>query len=265
VGENAIFAVGGGVIVRVSRTGQMGAATREVDMARWLKSNGISAVTPLDVVQPIEVEGRPVTFWCELPEHRPGRPAEVARMLRALHDLVVPVEFTLGQLDPFVRLDERLSVADTISAADRAWLEVHLAELRQAMDALPVGRGACVVHGDAWAGNVVVTGSGDVVLLDLERCSWGPPEWDLVSTAMKWTSFASISMSEYRAFCRVYGYDVTQWSGYDVLRDVRELRMCSYVLQLASAGVQGSRAEAEHRVRCLRGDRGPRPWRWTAF
>ncbi|PRY31701.1 phosphotransferase family enzyme [Umezawaea tangerina] len=45
------------------------------------------------------------------------------------------------------------------------------------------------MHGDAWVGNVVATDDGQVVVLDLERCSVGPPEWDLVSTAIKYTSF----------------------------------------------------------------------------
>jgi hypothetical protein len=52
-----------------------------------------------------------------------------------------------------------------------------------------------------------------VVLLDLERCSIGPPKWDLVSTAINVTSFASISADDYHDFSVRYGYDVTTWPG----------------------------------------------------
>jgi hypothetical protein len=34
------------------------------------------------------------------------------------------------------------------------------------------------VHGDVWGVNIVATGDG--VRLDLERCSIGPPDWDMV-------------------------------------------------------------------------------------
>ncbi len=121
-----------------------------------------------------------------------------------------------------------------------------------------------MVHGDAWAGNVVATLDREVVLLDLERCSVGPREWDLVSTAIKLSSFASISAGEYREFCARYQLDVTDWGGFELFRDIRELRMCTYIAQLAGDRAD-ARAEADHRVRCLRGGNGPRPWHWTPF
>jgi aminoglycoside phosphotransferase (APT) family kinase protein len=118
------------------------------------------------------------------------------------------------------------------------------------------------VHGDAWGGNIVATDDGRTVLLDLERCSIGPPEWDMVSIAIRRTSFTWLPEPDYRSFCRRYGRDVTSWSGYGLLRDIRELRMALYRVQRAAEHPE-DKAEAELRVACLRGSRGLRPWSWS--
>jgi hypothetical protein len=111
------------------------------------------------------------------------------------------------------------------------------------------------------AGNVVAAADGTMILLDLERCSAGPPEWDLASTAVKHLTCGLISRAEYGQFCRTYGADVTSWEGYEVVRDIRELRMTSYIAQQAATNSSYAH-EAQLRVDCLRGRSGPRPWRW---
>jgi aminoglycoside phosphotransferase (APT) family kinase protein len=261
LGENAIFRLPGGVVVRIARPGQFAAAAKEVRVARWFTDHGVPAVRALtDVEQPIAVEQRPVTFWEELPPHRHGTVIEVADALRLLHDLPLP-DGLLGPLDPFVRLSERIDVGSTLPPDDRAWLRAHLAALRARYEALPEGLPSRVVHGDAWGGNIVTTDNGRTVLLDLERCSVGPPEWDLVSIALRQSSFNWLSAADYRSFTDRYGHDVTPWAGYELLRDIRELRMALYRVQRA-AEAPGEQAEAQLRVSCLRGRHGPRPWAW---
>lgn len=263
LGENAIWRLPGGVVARIARPGQDAAAVREVLVARWLETAGVPAVRALaDVDQPVAVEGRAVTFWRELPAHEHGNPVQVATALRRLHGLAPPVAFELPSLAPFVRLAERIDAATTLGADDRVWLREHLAELECRYRELPAGLPACVVHGDAWVGNVVSTADGQGVLLDLERCSIGPPEWDLVSTAIKHTTFGWVSAADYANFARVYGHDVTGWAGFELLRDIRELRMAAYVCQHA-AEHPPARDEAALRVASLRGNAGPRPWAWT--
>lgn len=262
LGENAVFRLRAGVVARITRAGQRAAARREIAVSRWLNAAGVAAVAAWDgLEQPIEVNGRSVTFWDELPPHAPGSLTQVAAILRRLHALPVPAGIPLGALDPFVRLRERIGQAATLTEDDRGWLRARLAGLEQewaGLGAMPV----CVVHGDAWAGNVAATGDGRVVLLDLERCSVGPPEWDLVSTAVKYVTFGQVSPAGYQEFCDAYGRDVTTWDGFPVLRDVRELRVTCYAAQQA-AEHPGLAAEASLRVACLRGQRGPRPWPWT--
>lgn len=258
--ENAIYRLPGAVVARVARAGQGAAAAKEVNVARWLEDSGVPAVRALRAVeQPVLVEDRAVTFWHELPPHENGSTVDVATALRQLHKLAPPTGFELPELAPFVRLDLRIRAALTLTAADRGWLLDRLAELVAAYADLPPGLPRCVVHGDAWRGNVVSTADG-VVLLDLERCSVGPPEWDLVSTAVGYATTGRVGDAEWASYCDAYGSDVTTWSGFSVLRDIRELRMTTMAAQLAATNPERYAEQASHRLACLRGERGPRPW-----
>ncbi len=146
--------------------------------------------------------------------------------------------------------------AATLPEDDRAWLAARLARLEQEWATAITSMPTCVVHGDAWTGNIVAARDGHVILLDLERCSVGPPEWDLVSTAVKYVTFGQVSPAEYQQFCDAYGQDVTNWNGFPVLRDIRELRMTCYVAQQAAEHSKFA-DEASLRVACLQGQRGP--------
>ncbi|MEV6056189.1 aminoglycoside phosphotransferase family protein [Streptomyces sp. NPDC052107] len=261
--ENEIWRLPGqSVIVRIARPGQFAATVREVRVARWLAENAVPAVRLADVDQPIEADGRSVTFWQELPPHEHGSHTDVAHLLRRLHALPTPT-FELGHLDPFVRLSERLQAASTLSSTDRKWLERLHQELAAAWAERPVGRPDCAVHGDAWPGNLIRTAEGPLVI-DLERFSLGPPEWDLVSTAVRARTTGAVSAAQYDEFCAAYGYDVTDWPGYSILAGARELRMVTYAAQHAASNPEW-RGQAQYRVDCLRGRQGPRPWNWKGI
>ncbi|MEV5886316.1 aminoglycoside phosphotransferase family protein [Streptomyces sp. NPDC052020] len=177
--ENQIWRLPGqGVIVRIARSGQTGAAFREVRVARWLAEKGVPAVRLANVRMPIEVGGRPVTFWQKLPPHQHGSHTDVAQLLKHLHALPPP-DFELGYLDTFVRIGERLEAAVTLPSADLEWLKGLHQELADAWAERPPGLPDCAVHGDAWPGNLIRTAEGPLVI-DLERFSLGLPEWDLV-------------------------------------------------------------------------------------
>ncbi|MFD5435816.1 phosphotransferase family protein [Kitasatospora sp. NPDC127067] len=263
IGENALWRLPLGVVARISRPGQSTAASRELAVARWLRDCGVPAVRPLDHLrEPVDVDGNPVTFWHELPPHRPGAAADIAPLLRRVHRLPVP-DIPLGALDPFVRLDARIDDAATLDDTQRHWLRSCLAELQTAWRNLPPGLTTSVIHGDAWRGNVAVTPTTNY-LLDFERTSLGPPEWDLTATAVGYDTFGTVSDREYAAFCEAYGADVMTWAGYPVLRSIRELRVTCFALQHAAADPARHQAEAHYRLSCLQGEKGPRPWGWTA-
>jgi aminoglycoside phosphotransferase (APT) family kinase protein len=260
LGENAIYRLPGEVVIRVGRRGQLTSAAKEVNVARWLESVGVPAVLVVpDVDQPVDVEGCPVTFWRELPPHEHGTPSQVAQALRRLHAVPRPAAFDLPPIAPFVRLEERIGSATVLSDEDRAWMRAHLEDLQERYARIPAGLPHCVVHGDAWVGNVVSTSDGRTVFLDLERVAIGPPEWDLTHTAIKHSSFAWITAEQYGQFCEIYGNDVADWSGFGLLRDIREFRMTCMAVQVASADAV-YRDQAAHRLACIRGWHGPRPW-----
>jgi aminoglycoside phosphotransferase (APT) family kinase protein len=265
LGENAIYRLPGEVVVRIGRRGQLASAAKEVHVARWLELVGVPAVQVIpDVGQPVDVDGQPVTFWRELPSHQHGTPAQVAEALRRLHAVARPTTFDLPPIAPFVRFEERISSASNLPDDDRAWMRAYLEELREGYAHIPAGLQECVVHGDAWIGNVVSAADGRTVFLDLERTAVGPPEWDLVHTAIKHSSFAWITAEQYREFCEIYGHDVTDWAGFGLLRDIREFRMTCMAVQVAAADA-AYREQAAHRLACIRGLNGPRPWQgWHA-
>lgn len=266
LGENELYRLPGGVVARIARHGQQAAAAKEVRVARWLEDGDIPAVRVLrEVEQPVVVDGRPVTFWHELPAHEHGSSTDVAACLRRFHALTPPQDFDLPELTPFVRIRERIQSASTLDDHDRSWLLGRLAELEDAYDELPSGLPRAVVHGDAWRGNVVRTHDGTVVLLDFERCALGPPEWDLVSTAVAHVTVNTMDATEWNAYSDAYGFDVTTWKGFEVMRDIRELRMTSMAAQIASTDPIRYADQAAHRLACLQGRHGPRPWNgWHA-
>lgn len=259
LGENAIYRLPGHVVVRISRTGQVEAARKEVAVSRWLASVDVRAVEALaDIEQPVVINGSPVTFWHELPEHRHGTPPEVATVIKQLHARPLPIDFDLPPLSPFVRLAERIDGATSLAEDDRSWLRRQLSRLKDAFGNLPDGLPRSAIHGDAWAGNIVIAADGPI-MLDLERFSFGPPEWDLVSTAVRFSTFGTMTADQYARFARTYGHDVLEWEGFEILRDVRELRVTCYAAQRATEN-PSLRSQAALRVACLRGLRGERPW-----
>ncbi|MEU9068882.1 aminoglycoside phosphotransferase family protein [Streptomyces sp. NPDC048306] len=259
--ENDLWKLASDVVVRISRSGQDDVAAREVAVARWLAENGVPAVRPISRDQPVQARGRAATFWELLPPHRQGSEAELAPLLRRMHNLPRPT-FPIGQLQPFVRIAERLSAARCATEGDKSWLLGRLDELKEQWSQLPPGLPHCVIHGDAWGGNCAVTDQG-ALLLDFERTSMGPPEWDLTSTAVALDTFGTLSASQYADYSDQYGFDVRDWAGYPTLRGIRELRLVTFGMQTADQNA-GAREQAQYRIDCVRGREGRRPWHWTA-
>lgn len=262
IAENQIWRVAG-AIVRIAPAGRLASAIREIRVARWLADNGVRCVAPLAVDQPVERAGHVVTFWEEVPAHTHGTIDDVALALRELHALPMP-DFPIGRLDPLVRVPERLAAATSLSESDRRWLMDLHDDLAQRWSAgLPSGLPKRAIHGDAWPGNIVRVHDSRVIM-DLERFSLGPPEWDLTSTAVRTRTTGAVTETDYARFCALYGHDVTTWPGYDLLAATRELRLATYAAQHAATHADWH-AQAQHRVDCLRGRMGARPWNWTGI
>ena len=262
IAENSVWRLPHGIVARM--TSRKEAVHREIRVARWLGKKGVSAVRPDERVpeQPVIIGERAISFWEELPPHQHGTCFDMAPLLKQLHRLDPP-DF-LGKIDPFGRTGERIDKALTLNKADRDWLRGYYAELRVAWDAMPEAETEVVVHGDAWSGNCVVADDGTAYLLDFDSVAIGLPEWDLTSISMALTLTGALSAEDYSKFCEIYGKDVTQWKGYETLRSIREMRMALWSASVAAVRPEWCN-EVQHRIDCLRGKKGPRPWKWTAI
>jgi aminoglycoside phosphotransferase (APT) family kinase protein len=263
LGENALFHLPNpNAVVRVARSmAYWEDAQREVAVARWLASQGFPAARAYaGVPQSVEAAGQPVTFW-EFIEGRNGDRddiATLAELLSRLHKLPRPEGFTLPPDNPLGRVRRRLESAD-VTALDMEFLLGRLETLQARLPRLRFPLHAGPVHGDAHVENLMITTDGPV-MIDFERFAWGHPEWDLSVTATEYQTAGWWTQDEYARFVAAYGFDVTSWDGYPVLRAVHELKMTSWLAQ----NVAESRDVADEvaaRIGTLRGQVPPGNWR----
>lgn len=261
LGDHAVFRLDGGRIVsRVGRSpDRLTSVRREVAVAEWLASQGYPAVrlvTSAD--QPVVVQGHPVTFWEALSDGDAyASTGEMGVLLRGLHELEPP-PFSLPPLQPFDRVEHRLERA-VISASARSFLESMAEGLAAEYDRLRFALPAGHLHGDFNVGNVLRDTSGSPKVIDLDGFVTGPREWDLMQTAMYYDSFGWHTEVEYAEFVAGYGFDVREWSGYGVLRSIRELLMVTWLSQNAGADPRAAE-EVEKRVESLRSGGSRRDW-----
>lgn len=259
-----MWTTGSGTVGRVGEQGTEIVARREVALSAWLNEHGVRTVRVIrGVTQPTVVDGYPVTWWEQLPKHRPATPGELGGVLREIHKLPIPPDIDLPPLEPLSDLQERLSNVTSTTADDAAWLLARVKELEsrypQAISGLPTG----LVNGDAWQENVAVTDDRNKIVLDLESFCTGPQYWDLIPMAVDHTDFNRISASEYGDFVAAYGFDVTHTRDYRTLADMQELRWITYVVDKAEHNPAAAK-QAAHRISCVKG-RIPKPWTWDAF
>jgi aminoglycoside phosphotransferase (APT) family kinase protein len=216
---------------------------RVVDLVRWLKeSHALPVTSPFPGVPPVAVTPRvAVSFWVHYDEQDTApspTSRDLASLLRRLHDAPSPIR----EPPPWVPLQ---SLADVLSDAsstadlsldDREWLNRRLQEIRVKIGHLTWPLGTGLIHGDAWAGNLLWSGATcrsepstegphsdrPYVLGDWDWTSVGPREVDLIPTwhaarrygrGPEWT----------RHFVDSYGYDISRWDGFETLMDMRDL------------------------------------------
>ncbi|HEX5114816.1 MAG TPA: aminoglycoside phosphotransferase family protein [Pseudonocardiaceae bacterium] len=229
---NAVFRLREPVVVRIAgSTALSHRAAKVVRVANWLAGHDVPAVRLLPgVPQPVYVGPYQATLWQAVPSgrHRPSA-ADLARLLKQLHGLPLPT-FDLPSWEPLDDVRRRLGDAEGLDPADRRFLEDRCAQLAERLATLDYPLTRCVVHGDAHLGNLIPSPQGPV-LCDFDSTCLGPPEWDLTPIPVGLRRFGG-SRRAARSFVREYGFDVTTWPGFAVLREVRELKLATSVLPI---------------------------------
>jgi Ser/Thr protein kinase RdoA (MazF antagonist) len=261
LGENAIYQLTAApVVVRIARSAdRMHRVERELCVARWVAAAGVPAVRVYEEAehQPLLVDGHPVTFWHSVTGGEPyPTHVDLARLLASFHALG-DSPCGLPGFDPLRSIESRLDRANDVDAADRHFLSARCADLHAQLEGLTFALPRGPIHGDAHPKNLL-TDRGQVVLLDFESAATGPREWDLLPTVIAVDRYG-LPEEKYREFADTYGFDVRSWTGYPVLREVRELTMTTWIMQ----NVGESRATADEfalRVACLRERDSNRAW-----
>lgn len=259
IGSNAVFRIGSDVIGRVA-VDSSSSAGRQVAVARWLESVGYPANRALAVQQPVEVNGNVVTFWEAVSDETTYAPiADVASVIKRLHDLDPPRDIELPDLQPFGAKSEQLPDFSGIGDDDAQFLRSRIEWAREEFPKLPFALPFGVIHGDANVGNVLSDKEGEPVVIDLDSFAVGPREWDLIQTALFYDRLGWHTLEEYRAFVDVYGYDVMEWSGYADLADMREVAMTRWLAKKAGSSSSAA-TEAKKRIYAIRSGTSRRDW-----
>jgi hypothetical protein len=257
----------------VARIGSASARRARLSHAAtgWLAAHaGIAATAPLPGAPPVDVDpSTVVSFWVYYPQpasNDPPTSVHLAQVLRHLH-AIEAVPFELDPWQPLTSLSAALSdpaAAANLTRSELDWLGGLVEEVRAQVGSLhwPLGHG--VIHGDAWAGNLLwhTAGGPDAVVLgDWDWISLGPREVDLVPT---WHAVARYGRGEQwaEAFARVYGYDLTAWEGFRTLLTMRDLVQLSGPLRRAR---DAPRFEAALRQRLDGIRRGDMQATWRAL
>lgn len=127
LGEHAVYRLPDRVVARVARAAVYEAdARREIEVARWLAPVGFPAPRALLIEQPVRADGSVVTFTESVAETTEyGSTAEVATLLRRLHELDPPTTVNLPPLRPFGRVQRRIEEGH-LAADDRAFCRAGL-------------------------------------------------------------------------------------------------------------------------------------------
>ncbi|WP_236790255.1 phosphotransferase enzyme family protein [Amycolatopsis sp. GM8] len=232
-------------------------ADRVVAVARHFERHDVPAIRLLPGVdQPIAVGEHVVTAWVHVPPVRRRATAkDLGGLLRQVHEL--PVPDGVGDWDPLADVRARIADAEELDTGDGRFLLQRCLDVEAALGEVefPLRRG--LIHGDAHPGNIIVGPEGPV-LCDFDSSCVGPPEWDLTPLAVGRERFADPA-GRYRMLADVYGFDVTAWDGFPVLRALRELKLTTSVLPILRSNPQ-VRTEFRRRLADLRTGRTGDPW-----
>jgi phosphotransferase family enzyme len=261
--NNAVFRLADApVVVRIVASDALRHRVEKVvRVATWLAEHDVPAVRLFTgLSQPVRVGDYAATVWDLVPDGgRAPRATDLARLLRRMHALPAP-PFPLPAWAPLHDVRGRIGEADRLADSDRELLLSACDEVSARLDTLRFVLPRSLLHGDAHLGNLIRSPGGPV-LCDFDSSCVGPPEWDLTPMAVGVVRFGD-SLGRYRELARGYDFDVLSWEGFEVLRDVRELKLITSVLPILSSRPE-VRPELHRRLAAFRD--GDRVARWSRY
>ncbi|AXG79374.1 aminoglycoside phosphotransferase family protein [Streptomyces paludis] len=245
-------------VVRVSRADQSTEIQRAVDLTRLLAKQGLAVTEPLDVPQPLDIDGFAITLWQHYPQPDgpPPGPEHLGRLLKQLHALPTP-PIDLPAYEPHVSLRAVVYSTTALTPADRDWILGRSDELLDAYAHLdsPLGHG--LIHGDAYPGNTLWDGTA-ARLSDWDEAAIGPREVDLANT-FQGTRFGR-TPAQLRAFSIAYGHDLTNWPGLPVLTGLRDLHTLGTFIRRTENGDTEAATQLTFRLSTLKRDDHTASW-----
>ncbi|AJT62410.1 hypothetical protein T261_0721 [Streptomyces lydicus] len=213
------------VVVKIARRGSRhGNVARTVRFVRWLMDRGFPTVRLLPVPQPITVDGgHLVTLWEYIPQpDHEVRAEQLAAPLLTLHELPAP-PVDLPVHDNVTAIHRSLDSIHLLPETTLAFLRARLEQLAAELKAVTYHFPDTVLQGDPQHRNALHA-HPRTLLCDWDTVSWGHCEWDLVTVEIHCRRFGH-GNDHYKPFADAYGFDITDWPGFPILRDLRELRM----------------------------------------
>ncbi|MGH3663938.1 MAG: phosphotransferase enzyme family protein [Micromonosporaceae bacterium] len=228
------------------------------EVVRRLAANGVAATEPLSGVEPVTHGDTTVSFWDYYPQQdSPGlNSAHLGHLLRHFHQ-AGPSSVTVGSWVPLASLHAALGEVECSNALtphERQWLLDRIQQVRVRLSGLdwPLGEG--LIHGDAWAGNLLWDAKANrAVLGDWDWVSHGPREVDLIPTWHAATRYGK-GPAWSGAFVEEYGYDLAEWSGFKPLMAMRDLVQLTGPIRRAGIGVSYAQALRQRLNSLMSGD-----------
>lgn len=233
-----------------------------IAVTRWLADQPEPvALAPSPGDHPVVTEHAVATFWPYRPTSTSASLKDVGELLRRLHLLPEP-PFAVPRYRPLHRLREALTIDGarremSLSHEDLAWLADRAAMLTEQFASIDSPLGTGLVHADAHTENAVAEAAG-WRLIDWDQACIAPRELDLVSGL---PDHFHTPDEDRRALLNAYGFDLTTWPQWTVLRDITELHSLSAYIRLAPSNPEMA-SELRRRVRSLR--TGDRAVQWRA-
>ncbi|MET7621286.1 phosphotransferase [Streptomyces sp. NPDC005408] len=237
------------VVVKIARRGSRYAdVERTVRFVQWLVDLGFPT-SPLHAVpQPAIVDGHCATFWTYLPQpDYPVTAQQLAEPLHTLHNLPAP-PMQLPEHGTVTAIGRSIAAAHVLPAASRTFLSERLERLAKELDEVDFLFPETVIQGDPQHRNALHA-RPRAVLCDWDTVTRGRREWDLATIEIHCRRLRH-GVGQYQPFVDSYGFDITTWPGFAVIRDLRELRMVSTnARKIAQA--PHTRNEVERRIEGL--------------